>query len=165
MLNVDIQINDVGIQAAFDRAPKVMRSTLNRYLSRAATEMVRAEQDEVRANGSIMRSLLVQSFFHSTPEPYVREVRSAVHYAQYVNDGSKPGGAPPWYEAKEWLRIRKNVPAEELHNRAYWLRKHIAEHGTKATNFNENAVAKKETRLHALIREGVGKGIMATFGH
>lgn len=165
MLNVNIQIDDVGVQAAFERAPQVMRSTLDRYLSRAATEMVRAEQDEVRGNDSIFRSPMVQSFFHSTPEPYVREVRSGVHYARYVNDGSKPSGAPPWEEAKEWLRIRKNVPAEELHNRAYWLRKHIAEHGIKATHFNEHAVAKKETRLHALIREGVGKGIMATFGH
>ena len=164
MLNVDVRIDDVGIKAAFERAPQVMTRTLDRYLNRAAMEMVRAEQDEVRANGSIMRSLLVQSFYHSTPEPFVREVRSNVHYARYVNDGTRPGGAPPLREAMEWLRIRKNVPSDELEFRARRLRQHIAENGTKATNFNEHAVAKKESRLHALIREGVGVGIMATFG-
>ena len=164
MLNINVQIDDVGVKAAFERAPQVMTRTLDRYLNRAATEMVRAEQDEVRANDSIMRSLLVQSFYHTTPEPFVREVRSNVHYARYVNDGTRPGGAPPLREAMEWLRIRKNVPSDELEFRARRLRQHIAENGTKATNFNEHAVDKKESRLHALIREGVGVGIMATFG-
>ena len=164
MLNIEVHIDDVGVKAAFDRAPQVMTRTLNRYLNRAATEMVRAEQDEVRANDSIFRSTLVQSFHHTTPIEFVREVRSGVNYAGYVNDGTRPGGAPPLREAKEWLRIRKNVPSDELEFRARRLRKHIAENGTKATNFNEHAVAKKESRLHALIREGVGVGIMATFG-
>ena len=164
MLNIEVHIDDVGVKAAFDRAPQVMTRTLNRYLNRAATEMVRAEQDEVRANDSIFRSTLVQSFHHTTPIEFVREVRSGVNYAGYVNDGTRPGGAPPLREAKEWLRIRKNVPSDELEFRARRLRKHIAENGTKATNFNEHAVDKKESRLHALIREGVGVGIMATFG-
>ncbi|MFZ1417404.1 MAG: hypothetical protein WAS93_03550 [Burkholderiaceae bacterium] len=164
MLNIEVHIDDVGVKAAFDRAPQVMTRTLNRYLNRAATEMVRAEQDEVRANDSIFRSTLVQSFHHTTPIEFVREVRSGVNYAGYVNDGTRPGGAPPLREAKEWLRIRKNVPSDELEFRARRLRKHIAENGTKATNFNEHVVDKKESRLHALIREGVGVGIMATFG-
>ena len=164
MLNVSITVDDKKVQAAFRRAPDVMRRTLDRYLTRAATEMVRAEQDEVQANGSIMRSFLVSSFFHQTPSPFVREVKSAMHYAKYVNDGSRPGGAPPMFEAMEWLRIRKGVPKEQLHNRAYWLRKKIAEKGIKPTHFNEKAFAKKESRLTTLVREGVDMGIRSAFG-
>lgn len=164
MLNVHITVDDAKVRQAFARAPDAMRRTLDRYLNRGATEMVRAEQDEVQANGSIFRSFLVSSFFHSTPSPFVREVKSAMHYAKYVNDGSKAGGAPPMFEAMEWLRIRKGVPAEQLHNRAYWLRKKIATNGIKPTHFNEHAFAKKESRLNALLREGVDVGIRAAFG-
>ena len=42
MLNINVQIDDVGVKAAFERAPQVMTRTLDRYLNRAATEMVRA---------------------------------------------------------------------------------------------------------------------------
>lgn len=37
MLNIEVHIDDVGVKAAFDRAPQVMTRTLNRYLNCAAT--------------------------------------------------------------------------------------------------------------------------------
>lgn len=158
-MDVKVEIDDAKVRQAFEKAPKVMRSTLDRYLNRAAMEMVRGAQDEIQANGSMFRSLLVQSMHSRTPAVLARDVLSGMHYAYYVEHGSKPGGAPPKDEAMEWLRIRHGVPKNELEHRAFLLRKHIFHHGMKAKPFMQPAFDKKSDRLTELIREGVYKGV------
>ncbi|AXF86764.1 hypothetical protein DTO96_102520 [Ephemeroptericola cinctiostellae] len=163
-MDIRVDVDSVRVREAFAKAPAAMSRTLDGALNKAATYMVRTAQDVVRSNGSIFRSLLVQSMFHRTPEPLVREVRSSMHYAAYVEHGTRAGGMPPVQALQEWLRIRHSVVGKDAHNRAFMLAKHIQKNGTKKKPFMQPAFEQSRSRLELILKDGVARGVESVLG-
>ncbi len=163
-MDIRVDVDSDRVRAAFAKAPEVMRRTLDGALNKAAMYQVRTAQDVVRHNGSIFKSLLVQSMFHRTPEPLVREVRSAMHYAPYVEHGTSGGGMPPVLALQEWLRVKHGVVGKDARNRAFMLAKKIKANGIKKKPFMQPAFEQSRSRLEQILKDGVARGVESVLG-
>lgn len=163
-MNINIDIRSRQVERAFERAPDVMSKMLRRSIGTAAQTMVRAAQKELTVNDSIFHSLLLQSLASRIDAPFSRTVFAGMKHGEYVENGTRPGGAPTKDEAEAWLKKRHNATGKDLDFRVRRLRKHIFENGTKARPFMRPAFEKNESRLVEILREGVSKGVAASFG-
>jgi len=161
-----IHVSDEVVLKAFERAPVVMTRTMERYVGQAGQLLTREVKRELRHNGSMGFTTLMNSIRPERPFPLARDVKAGVQYARYVEEGTRPGyrGMPPRRPLAEWLRIKHGLTEREANRRAYGLARHIQQHGTKAKPFFKPAFDKNESRLLAMLREGAAEGVRAAIG-
>ena len=78
------------------------------------------------------------------------EVRSNVHYAQYVEFGTKPH-RPPIEPLKKWVRQKFRLSGKKLNNTAWAMWHKIARKGTPAKRYLRDAL--KDFDLNEYVRE------------
>ncbi|OWY40057.1 hypothetical protein CEK28_04800 [Xenophilus sp. AP218F] len=161
-----VTVDDEVIRRAFEKAPAVMAKTMERYVGRAGQYLARAMQRELRQNGSIGFSTLIQSIHAERPFPMARDVLAGVRYAKQVEEGTAAGyrGLPPTRPLAEWLRIKHGLDEREAKRRAFGLARYLRDHGTEAKPFVRPAFDKSQTRLFAMLREGAAEGVRAAIG-
>lgn len=162
----NVFVDDDVVRRAFERAPAAMTRTMDRYVGRAGMVLTQAAQRELRSNGSLGFSTLMQSIRPERPFAMARDVRAGAKYARHVEDGTQGGyrGLPPVRPLAEWLRIKHGLSAREARRRAFGLARHIRDQGTEAKPFIKPAFDKTETRLFSILREGAAEGVKQALG-
>lgn len=161
-----VHVSDEVVLKAFARAPAVMARTMERYLGQAGQLLTREVKRELRQNGSMGFTTLMNSIRTERPFPLARDVKAGVKYARHVEEGTRPGyrGLPPRRPLAEWLRIKHGLSEQEANRRAFGLARYIQRHGTKPAPFVKPAFHKNESRLLAMLRKGAAEGVRAAIG-
>ncbi|EEG08237.1 hypothetical protein [Pseudogulbenkiania ferrooxidans] len=161
-----VHIGDEVVRKAFERAPAVMNRVMDRAVGKAGQFLAREVRRELRHNGSMGFSTLMNSIRPERPFPLARDVKAGVKYARFVEDGTQAGyrGLPPTRPLAEWLRIKHGLDEHEAKRRAFGLARYIRDHGTEAHPYFKPAFEKNETRLMAMLREGAAEGVRTALG-
>lgn len=161
-----VHVSDELVLKAFERAPAVMSKIMERTVGQAGQFLAREVKRELRDNGSMGFTTLMNSIRPERPFPLARDVKAGVKYARYVEEGTKPGyrGMPPRRPLAEWLRIKHGLTELEAKRRSYGLARFIQRHGTQPAPFFKPAFSKNESRLLAMLREGAAEGVRAATG-
>lgn len=159
-------VSDELVLKAFERAPAAMARVMERTVGQAGQFLTREVKRELRNNGSMGFSTLMNSIRPERPFPLARDVKAGVKYARHVEEGTKPGyrGMPPRRPLAEWLRIKHGLTEHEANRRAYGLARFIQAHGTKPAPFFAPAFDKNQSRLLAMLRAGAAEGVRASLG-
>jgi len=67
-------------------------------------------------------------------------VISMNEYAQYIEEGRKPGTWAPVNAIRNWVRVKLNVPASQVNSVAFLVNRKIFLEGIKAKPFIEDAI-------------------------
>ena len=152
-LTVDMT-GDQQFRKALEQAPDALFKQLQRMVSRGGSEAAR----EQKRRAPKAHSTLVNS---------IRSIRDAdlsaiaapnVDYAQFVNDGTGPGGAPSLQVIKDWIRVKgitPNNPSHDLDDLAYMISRSIARKGTRAQPFIDKTAEKITPRINSLMQQAV----------
>ena len=102
-------VHSISVEAALERLGRDVRSALAGELDVMAQMVAR----RMKENTPKFRSALTNSVHVDKPEQLVREIRPGTDYAQYVEDGVKPGGKglPRFFDPKsksivDWLQSK-----------------------------------------------------------
>lgn len=149
-INIDVDTNSAIIRLkgmmtksidAIDRAAKRWIHLVNRD----------AKLDAADASGQLKNSIKVkqtgQASYESSPE---------VKHGQWVENGSKPGGAPKLADLLDWIKIRGIIP----HNSndtpirlARAIRNKIATKGIKAQPYMQPSHDKNKDKLRPMLEQ------------
>lgn len=152
------KVDFTGLQAKRS-AGKVFARTLDRFVSRAAMELVREEKLQApKAFSTLTHTITAEK---NTTADYT--VAPGANYAAAVAKGGKPH-KPPLLPLYLWLKHKKKISNEkELRRRAYALRRYIEIHGTKANPFVTRSRIKMQGRIVSLIRQGIDAGVKEAY--
>lgn len=165
-MKLNVQIDSDRAQQAFAKAPDVMRRSLERYIDRAAHEVAR----EARRRAPKAFSTLTNSINVHRGGLYLREhqisrvIAPSVNYAAFVEGGTRPHRPGPRNGLAEWVKLKFGGSAKEQRDRTFLIGRAIAKRGTRAQPFMRPAAEKMESRVIALLREGVDAGIREILG-
>lgn len=173
-MDIRFKVESADAIRAFEQAPEVMTRNLERVLSHGAEEVARA----ARGNAPKAFSNLVNSIHAFRVAPLHWRVAPGVNYAGDVEEGTKPGYMPNPTHLYAWVKQRSGVrfgetrsgsaarqaQYDDVRDRAWALARHIKAHGTKAHPYMAPAARDKESRVFALLDEGVDAGLREVFG-
>lgn len=129
-VEMKINVNQQQLLLAFQRAPDTLKKNMSQAISRIVAGITRT----ARINAPKAFSTLTQSIIGRRLSPLHGEVVAGVNYAEYVEDGRKPGKMPPPENIFDWLVV-KNIHPEDPHmdtgDLAWAIAQSIAREGTK----------------------------------
>lgn len=173
-MDIRFKIDTAGARRDFDRAETVMVRNVERYQSRGAEELAREARDRApKAFSTLANSIRA----YRVGEMHWR-VSTGVNYAKAVEEGTPPGTMPNPTHLYAWIKQRSGIGFSstrprsagrrsqyaEIRSRAFALARHIKHHGTRPQPYMEPARAAKESRILALMRQGVDAGRREAFG-
>jgi Bacteriophage HK97-gp10, putative tail-component len=154
--------------------PEQFKRSVERFLDRSAEEVAR----EMRSAAPKAFSTLAQSIHVMREGELIRLVAPGVNYARAVEEGTgpaagkaryfpNPNALAPWLQMRAGIRLTKTKPGtpgrraqqDELRDRAFGLARYIHAHGTRAQPFVAPTEAKMQSRVMALLRQGVREGL------
>lgn len=161
-LKVSINVDSTEARRAFSRAPSVMVRHVERQMARGAAELAR----EMRARAPKAFSHLTNSINSAQVGTMHFRVAPGVRYAPFVEEGTRPGGAPSLGAMIRWLRVKRIGSAKypQARDLAYAIIRSIRARGTPAQPFAAPAAERMTPRLVELIDRGVDDGLRAAFG-
>lgn len=158
-MDIRIRIDDREVLAAFAASPGVMSASIDRFLSRAASEVARSARDAApKAFSNLANSI---RFFRISPLHW--RVAPGVNYSGYVEDGTRPH-QPPVEAIRPWVERVLGLRDDAARTAAFLIARKIAGHGTRAQPYMAVAAGKMESRVIRLVREGVDAGLREVFG-
>lgn len=160
----EITIDSSQVQAAFQRAPRLMLKHMDRAVGKAGLTLARAVRAQLRDNGSMGQSTLLNSIRADRPLPATRIVRAGVMYARYVEEGTDPGYMPPLQPLMDWIAAKEGAGSPNLRQRAFGMARHIRASGTKAHPFFKPAFEAKQSQVMQILREGAAGGVREAMG-
>lgn len=158
-MHIRFQARSEEAQEAFEHASEVMERSLERFLSRAAQEVTRA----ARGIAPKAFSTLVNSIHAFRVAPLHWRVSPSVNYALPVEDGGRPHFPNP-VNLQPWVERVLGVSGEEARDKAFLIARAIGRRGTRAQPYMRPAAEKMESRVFALLNEGVDAGLREVFG-
>jgi hypothetical protein len=159
MSMLKIVIDTGRLRARTVKALTSVPRTLDRFVQRGAGEFARAEKKEApKALSALTNSIAVHKNGIAD-----WSIKPTMKYAAAVNNGGRPHWAPI-RPLMDWLRVTKRVTDKrQLRARAKGLQRFIAAHGTKANPFVQRTRTKMDSRVIALLRQGVHTAITEAF--
>ena len=159
-MKVEYKVDAGRVKWAFRRAPNQMARAFDSGLDRAAMEMVKAAQTELRRNDSLAFSTLVMAIAYERSGRFERDVKPNTDYAVYLEKGTRPGYWPKRGPIAAWLKARGVGDPKAATAR---VARHIFKHGTKAHPFWEPAFEEAEPKMRQIIDRYVQRGIEKVF--
>lgn len=161
-MQTDFRVDIDDAIAGFDRARLHVVREVDSRLARGAQEVARQAKRNLRDQGGVAFSTLLNSI-RAVRERLLRYVVAhGVNYGGYVEEGSGPGGMPPIQSLVDWMRVKRIEPRNPKHtleDAAGLIARKIAREGIEAKPHMIPALETKRTRLTALVQEGVDAGI------
>ncbi len=153
---------------AFSKSPRVMNRKIVSKMMRAGHELWREMQRHLRKNKSVAYSQLISSGQVKETGTLLKpevEVTVGARHAIFVEEGTKPGGAPSIRTLKDWIKVKRIQPREgvSLDSLAFLIQRAIYEEGIKAKPFVLPALESKSDRITALLDQGVNEGLKEVF--
>lgn len=161
-------------QALAAQDPERFKRSVARFLDRGAQEVAR----EMKHAAPKAFSTLTQSIHVINEGELTRLVAPAVNYARAVEEGTGPAAGKaryfpnpvalePWVKFRGGVRLTKTKPGtpgrraqlDDVRDRAWGLARFVSQHGTRAQPFVSPTQAKMQSRVIALLREGVREGL------
>lgn len=148
---------------ALRNTPALIEQYLKPALDLSAKKMARRAKEVLRANNSIAHSVLINSINSAVASDGLEAIiKPGVRYAQYVEEGGKPGRYPAPQEIIDWIKVKRIQPRnpemsqEEL---GFIICRKIALEGTQAKPFMEPAFNLEKdaalNRVNAAIRTAI----------
>lgn len=159
---VSITVDDKEVRRAFRVAPSVMVKHIEQQQARGAHELAR----EMKFRAPKAFSTLANSIHATRAGELHYVVAPGVKYAPFVEEGSRPGGAPSLGAMIRWVRVKRlsSVRYPDDRDLARAIIHKIRARGTPAQPFARPATEAKESRLIALMEQGVESGLREAFG-
>ncbi|SCX40416.1 hypothetical protein [Nitrosospira sp. Nsp1] len=178
-MHIQFKVSSKEAQAAFALAPEAMERNLEVFLSRGAQDVAR----DARSRAPKLFSTLTNSIMAARVGPLHWRVSPSVNYAVYAEEGTGPAAGQARYYPNpdsllQYLRLapsyrrfklgprdsRKRGEQElDLWFRARQMAWAIYTKGTKAQPFMRPAANAMQSRVFALLNEGVDAGLREVF--
>lgn len=154
---ITITHNALEVAQALGNAPAAVKDELDKAMSRGAGYITR----DARENAPKADSELVNAIQPKRVALLEHLIEAAKDYASYQEDGTKPGGWPTLARMMAWVRRKGITPIgnRSLKQTAQAIRHKIAREGVSAHPFMQPALDSNRSRLDALYRQAVARGL------
>jgi HK97 gp10 family phage protein len=129
----------------FKSAPQRFDATMKRFMNKAVIML----QSEARKNTPVNTGLLRSSITHEVRDVGANMlgiVGTAVAYAPYVEEGSRPHW-PPSAPIRYWVMRKFKARGPELESLTFLVQRAIARHGTKGAHMFKKAFEAMRTKI------------------
>jgi hypothetical protein len=157
-MEIRIKHNISTLEQALRQAPEIMERNLEPFVNRAAQEVAREERHVAPKAFSILANSL--HVVRVTNLHY--RATTNINYAGYVEEGTKPHFPNP-SNLVPWVRRVLGVPADDAEGVAFAIARSISRRGIRAQPFAKPTRDKMESRVLALLGQGVEAGIREAF--
>lgn len=158
MVTRRFKIDTQQAEKVFKKAPDLLHKHLRNGLDRSAGVVINQAQQLAPYAGSE----LVRTISYQYTGPLRVEVFAAKQYARYVEEGTGPGGMPPLYTLRDWIRARHITPRDpnmSENQLAYIIGRSITARGTPAQPFMEPSLERSEARIQQLLNAATAKAL------
>lgn len=136
------------LQAAFRRAPQLLREELGRAMTEADQLLEREVKDLTPTASGLTRNSIF-SHEQALESGALGVVGTAQPHAVYVELGTKPH-FPPLEPLQDWVRTKLGLPEKEARGVAYLIARAIAARGTLGVGMFHRAFARNRSQVEAI---------------
>lgn len=148
-MNVAIEMTGWNeLQAAFRKAPHVLREELGRAMTEADQLLEREVKDLTPTASGLTRNSIF-SHEQSLESGALGVVGTAQPHAVYVELGTRPH-FPPLEPLQDWVRTKLGLPEKEVRGVAYLIARAIAARGTPAVGMFHRAFARNRNQVETI---------------
>lgn len=141
-MSLQLTIDTDNLARAMARGPEVLKRHMSGAIGRTVQDMARGAKRNVRANGSMAFSTLINAIAGIQASPLEGLVVAGTDYARAVEEGTESGGFPPERTIEDWIKVKRIQPRDPRMTQtdlAYVIARSIAVKGTPAKPFMKPA--------------------------
>lgn len=154
-MEITVTLDDRKARDLIRRMPEAVERVVDRFLRRAALEVAREEARQAPK----AFSTLATSIRADKAGPLHYRVAPGVNYGEPVATGRRPGSMPPPEALEPWVRRVLGKGPDEARFVAWSIARAIARRGLRPNSYPARTVQKMESRVIALVREGVDRAV------
>lgn len=129
-MDVSITVDAKAVEEAFRKAPDKVTAGIKKWLTRSSLLAERASKKHLRDSSSRGASGRTLSSINSSEGSFKSEIRPNTKYAEWVEEGRRPGRMPPYQRGTDLEKWARRVGINP-----FLVARAIARKGTKPKKF------------------------------